>query len=164
MEAYDSVLKKLERQYSKPFLAEQGVICKRLKFGDDVDPLYLAKAHWTNRFDEKRESTIGIFCAIWVTPALVAKNQFAYNIHSKAIRKLPGYQLASIPFARDFRQRVSSKVADWPDISLDHGPTTLLQGSDSSDLDDFAQRVEDRILGFVDIATDIDELLEETKS
>jgi len=90
------------------------------------------------------------------------KNQFAYNIHAKTLQKLPGYKLTPKTFASDFRSLVKSQVSKWPNIRLDYGPSTLLQGNDSSDLTDFGERVEQRILGFVDIYKHIDELLEKS--
>lgn len=166
MERFNKALKQQERLHAPTLLnlKEHGLVCKQLQFGDDSAPLYLAKTHWTNRFDQDRESTIGIFCSIWVSPKLLEENQFAYNIHSKGIRNLPGYKLTSIKFASDFRNLVKFSVSQWPNISLDHGPTTLLDGRETCELDSFTQRVEERIFGFVDISKYVDELLEKSIS
>lgn len=163
MEQYDKVLKQQERRHAKTLLKKHGLLCKQLQYADDgCPPLYIAKPHWTNRFDEERESTIGIFCAIWVAPTLLKKRQFAYNIHSKTLHKLPGYKLKSRKYANDFRRLVKSQVAQWPGISLDYGPLTLLEGKDTCDLDSFSEKVEERIFGFVDIHQHIDDLLEDS--
>lgn len=162
MEQYNKILKQQERHHAPNLLKDHGLICKQLQFGDDNAPLYLAKPHWTNRFDKERESTIGIFCSVWVSPKLLEKNQFAYNIHSKALRKLPGYKLTSQKFVSDFRSLIESRVSQWPSISLDYGPTTLLQGKETCELDSFAEKVEERIFGFVDIYQHIDDLLEKS--
>jgi len=160
MERYNKILQQQERLHSSKLLKKHGLICKQMKFGnDDVPPLYLAKSHWTNRFDEDRESTIGIFCALWVAPTLLKKKKFAYNIHAKTIQKLPEYNLKPKTFATEFRKLVSPHVAKWPGISLDYGPSTLLQGKETCELDSFAEKVEERILGFVDIYHHIDDLL-----
>ena len=162
MEQYNKILKQQERLHAAHLLKAQGLICKQLQFGDDCAPLYLAKPYWTNRFDAERETTIGIFCAVWISPELLEQKQFAYNIHSKTIRKLPGYKLTSKDFASDFRRLVKSSVSQWPGIRLDYGPTTLLEGRDTSELSSFAEKVEERIRGFADISHHIDDLLEKS--
>ena len=161
MERYNKLLKQQERLHASKLQKMHGLVCKQLQLGDDEClPLYLAKLHWTNRFDEDRESTIGIFCSIWVAPTLLKKKQFAYNIHAKSLGKLPGYKLTPKIFANDFRGLVRSQVSQWPSISLDYGPSTLLQGKEKCELNSFAEKVEERLFGFVDIYQQIDELLE----
>lgn len=159
MEHHNAILKKLEKRHAGNLMKEHGLIVRQLQFGD-CDPLYLAKPDWTNRFVEERESTIGVFCAIWISAELLEQNLFAYNIHSKAIRKLPDHKLTSIKFASEFRNAVRAKVSDWPNIRLDYGPANLLEGRDTCELDNFAQKVEERIFGFVEISEHIDDLLE----
>jgi len=163
MDQYNKILKQQERLHASKLLKKHGIICKQLQFGDDeCPPLYLAKQHWTNRFDDNRESTIGIFCSIWVAPTLLKKNKFAYNIHAKSLQKLPGYQLTPKTFANDFRKLVRDQVSSWPGISLNHGPSTLLQGKETGELDSFAEKVEERILGFTEIHQHVDDLLEKS--
>jgi len=163
LQQFDNILKEQETLLAPKLLKKHGIICKQLPYGDGA-PLYLAKQHWTNRFDDNRESTIGIFCAVWVGAALLKQNRFAYNIHSKALQKLPGYKLEPKKFASDFRSLVKSSVSQWPSIRLDYGPSTLLMGKEICELDSFAKKVEERILGFVDISQHIDNLLEQSLS
>lgn len=163
MEPYRNILKQQEIHHAQNLLRDHGLMCEQMEFGDSAT-LYLAKPHWTNRFDHARDSTIGIFCCIWVSPKLLEQKQFAYNIHSKAIRKLPGYKLTSQKFASDFRKLVDVQVISWPNISLDHGPLTLLQGTDVCELDSFAEKITERINGFVSIHHHVDALLNESSS
>jgi len=158
MKEFEKILKQQERNHAAKLKKSHGLICKQLAFGD-CSPLYIAKPHWTNRFDENRTSTVGVFCAIWVSEKDIKNEKFLYNIHSKAIKDLPGHKLKSREFADEFRRLVKSTVSDWPGISLNHGPVTLLQGSQTCDLDTFAENVEKRIMGFVDIHHHIDNLL-----
>ena len=159
MEEYREILLSQESKHARTLLLEHDITCRQIDFGDDP-VLYLARSHWTNRFDEKRESTIGLFFAIWVSPVLLKENRFAYNIHSKQLRKLVGYKLTSRKFAEEFRRAVEANVRSWPGVSLSYGPGTLLEGRDICNIDDFANKVERRIEGFVGIYKVIDDLLE----
>jgi len=55
---------------------------------------------------------------------------------------------------------VKSSISSWPGISVKHGPSTLLQGYDTCELDSFADKVDERIAGFVDIYQHVDNLLD----
>jgi len=159
MEQHHAILKQQEEKNAPNLLSKHNTVCRQMQFGKEA-PLYLAKSHWTNRFDENRASTIGIFFSIWVTPKLIEQGRCAYNIHSKQLSKLPGYRLTPRKFADEFRFAVEARVADWPGIRMDYGPSTLLQGHDSCDLDSFAEKVEDRVSQFVEIHKEIDVLLD----
>jgi len=159
MDDYNVILRQQVVKNEKSLLKKHQLICRQMQYGKE-EPIYIAKQHWTNRFNLERESTIGIFFAIWVSPTLIDKEQFAYNIHSKALAKLPGYKAKPRKFADEFRQGVEKKVSRWPGIRLDYGPSTLLQGYDSCHLDVFGDKIADRIADFVSIHEEIDELLE----
>ena len=159
MEQYHTILKEQEEKSAKGLLTKHNIVCKQMQFGNEA-PLYLAKPHWTNRFDAERDSTIGIFFSIWVSPKLIEQGRFAYNIHSKQLSKLPGYKLKPRKFADEFRLAVEARVADWPGIRMDYGPSTLLQGHDTCDLDSFAEKVADRVSDFVGIHEEVDNLLD----
>jgi len=159
MERYRNILKKYEKSHSQALFKKHGLICKQLEYSGEVACLYLAKEHWTNRFDPERESTIGVFFSAWVSPELLKKQEFAYTIHSKQLRKLPGYRLASREFADEFRDLVRTRVASWPNIRMDYGPVTLLEGKDTCELDSFEKNVEKRVSDFVGIHEEIDRLI-----
>jgi len=158
MNKHKKILKDAEMKLASGLLDKHGIICKQIQFGDSP-VLYLAKPNWTNRFDKKRESTIGIFYGLWVSPKQLEKNEYAYNIHSKKLRELPGYKLEPRSFADDFRKAVKTKVKNWPNIRLDYGPSTLLQGRDRCDLDTFEEKIEQRVNDFIKIHKEIDKLL-----
>ena len=163
IEEYREILGQQEKSLAPPLKKEHGLICRQLPFDDDTAALYIAKPHWTNRFDLQRETTIGIFCAIWVSADLLKQQQFAYNIHSIKLRQLPGYKLTSRKFANDFRTTVKATVANWPNIRLDYGPLTLLEGRCESTLDTFSESVSERVNGFTTIHHEIDRLLDDGK-
>ena len=162
MEEYHKVLNQLEKEYAQALLQDYSLICKQMHYRGEDTALYVSKKHWTNRFDLKRETTIGVFFCVWVSRELLKTQEFAYNIHSLKLRSLPGYRLASGEFAADFRKLVQSRVASWPNIRMDYGPLTLLEGRDSCNLDDFYIRAERRLLDFVSIHKEIDKLLDES--
>ena len=160
MQEYRKILKQLEKTYAPTLLQDYGLVCRQMQYSDEDVALYVAKKHWTNRFDHKRENTIGVFFCVWVSPELLKKREFAYNIHSLKLRSLPGYRLASREFATEFRKLVKSRVTTWPGIRMDYGPLTLLEGRDTCELEDFYNRAEQRILDFVVIHKEIDKLLD----
>jgi len=159
MEKFEKILKQQERKHAAKLKKSHGLICKQLHYVD-CWPLYIAKPAWTNRFDKNRDATLGIFCAIWVGESDLKKKKFPYNIHAKTLRKYPGYNIEPREFADEFRRLVESEVADWPGIKLGYGPSTLLGGKETCELDSFAEKVEERILGFASIQHHIDDLLE----
>ena len=160
MEKYRRVLKCIEKKHAKSLSNRYGLICKQMQYGDEDAALYIAKKNWTNRFDMDRETTVGIFFCAWVSPELLEDDNFAYNIHSLKLRELPGYNLASREFANNFRTNVESRVVSWPNIRMDYGPLTLLEGRDLCEIDTFDKKVENRISDFVEIHEEIDKLLQ----
>ena len=158
MEKYRNVLKKIEKMHAHSLSDKHGLTCKQIQYGDAA-ALYIAKKNWTNRFERDREKTIGIFYCVWVSPELLEDEKYAYNIHSLKLRELPGYKLASREFANNFRTAVQSRVASWPNISMDYGPLTLLEGRDQCEIDTFDKKIEKRISDFVEIHKEIDKLL-----
>lgn len=159
MDEYHTILKKQEEKNASKLLSKHKLICKQLQLGDGA-PLYVAKPHWTNRFDLNRESTVGIFYAIWVSAKPTDQGKYFYNIHSKKLKKLPGYKLTPRKFADEFRGAVEARVSNWPGIRLDYGPSTLLQGHDVCDVDDFAKKIDQRLTDLVSIYEEIDDLLD----
>ena len=51
-----------------------------------------------------------------------------YNIHALKLRQLNGYSIASRKFAESFRVRFAEFEQQWPNVSLNYGPLTLMQG------------------------------------
>ena len=160
MEEYREILAQQEKSLAPMLKKKHSLICKQLAYDDETAALYIAKPHWTNRFDPQRKSTIGIFCTIWVSPELLEQQQFAYNIHSLRLRQLSGFKLTSRKFASDFRAAVKPTVESWPNIRLDYGPLTLLEGRCACTLDTFSASVSERVNGFVSIHHKIEQLLE----
>lgn len=159
MDEYHAVLKKQEEKNAPELLSKHKLVCKQLQYGNCA-PLYVAKPHWTNRFDSNRESTVGIFYAIWVSEKPADQGKYFYNIHSKKLKDLPNYKLRPRKFADEFRSAIEARVSNWPGIRMDYGPSTLLQGHDVCDVGNFARKIDQRLKDLVSIYTEIDGLLD----
>jgi len=101
-----------------------GLTCKLGNYWD-CSVLKLLRASWTNdRMDQVQNET-GIFFSIWADEK-ANHNRAHYNIHALKLRQLKGYSITSRDFANEFRNNL---VRDsWPNVSVDYGPLTLMQG------------------------------------
>ena len=104
-----------------------GLICKQGFYTNSL-VLKLQKASWTNDPMNQVRNQSGIFFSIWITEKSAARNQANYNIHALKLRHLKGYSITSRDFAEDFRSRFASLQKPWPNVSVDYGPLTLMQG------------------------------------
>lgn len=161
MEKYARVLGDVAAQHAPSLISQYGLLCGQLPFGSDTAVIYVSKPSWSNRFDDTRTHTIGIFFSLWLTPTLVGQEMLAYNIHALKLRELPGFTLTAINFASEFRTRVKGLVVQWPGLRMDYGPRTLLEGRVSCTIDCLAKSTTERLVDFVGIHHVIDELLEE---
>lgn len=110
----------------RPSVAD-GLICKQGFYMNSL-VLKLQKASWTNDPMDRTRNKSGIFFSIWIDEKAAARNQANYNIHALKLRHLKGYSITSRDFAEDFRNRFASLRKTWPNVSLDYGPLTLMQG------------------------------------
>jgi hypothetical protein len=70
----------------------------------------------------------GIFFSIWLDEESVQRQRLKYNIHALKLRQLTAYRATSIDFAKEFRKHFAGLQSDWPNIRVDFGPLTLMQG------------------------------------
>jgi hypothetical protein len=118
---------KIAARFEKRQSGRDGLICKH-GFYKESSVLKLQKPSWTNdRMDEVRNET-GIFFSIWINENAASRSRANYNIHALKLRQLAGYSISSRDFAHDFRKSFSSMRAAWPNVSVDYGPLTLMQG------------------------------------
>ncbi len=59
---------------------------------------------------------------------LAMENRAKYNIHALKLRQLEDYSITSRDFANDFRKGFASTTNTWPNVSVDYGPLTLMEG------------------------------------
>ena len=118
----------------------------------DCAVLKLQKENWTDG-----GSVQGIFFSVWVGEKELKKRRFNYNIHALKHRLRAGYTIKPGEFAAAFRARLDP--TPWPNLSLDYGPQTLMQGWLPTDLKTFRPDVVGLMKSFVSMHTVIDELL-----
>jgi hypothetical protein len=90
--------------------------------------LRIQKKHWANKPYEQPQSDSSIFFSVWVDQKAVAEGVLRYNIHALKLRKLNGYNLTSKEFAAAFRRKFEGFKGRWPNVRVDHGPLTLMEG------------------------------------
>lgn len=122
---FDAIFAKVKARFDVQ--TRDGLICKQ-GFYKACSVLKLQKQSWTNDPMDRVENTSGIFFSIWTSEALTRQNRTNYNIHALKLRELKGYSIASRDFANDFRSRFASMRSLWPNVSVDYGPLTLMEG------------------------------------
>jgi hypothetical protein len=76
------------------------------------------------------------------------------------LRQLAGYSITSRDFANDFRNGLASMRKTWPNVSMDHGPLTLMQGWIEIRSNSFERDILVLMEGFQRLSLLIDRLLE----
>ena len=135
-----------------------------LKVGVWVDSVVLKiqKAGWLNNSPTAKPFRESVFFSIWVSDEPIIKNKLCYNIHALKMRELNGYSIKSLDFAAAFRLRFKAFEHEWPNVSVNFGPLTLMEGwvDGLENLDDVVPRLAYKFLALSPI---IDDLLSERK-
>jgi hypothetical protein len=121
--------------------------------------LKLQKPSWLNPIPTARPFEESIFFSIWVNEESILQHRLNYNIHALQLRTLRGYAIKSREFAADFRERFSPFAHKWPNVSLDFGPLTLMEGWVDLDMDRLENRIVELSGKFFELHPIIDELL-----
>lgn len=96
--------------------------------------LKLYKRSWASPLQDPVTAESRIFFSVWLTEDGIKKNELFYNIHALKLRKLKGYTIESRKFADDFRAAFKVFEQAWPNVSVNFGPLTLMQGTVKADL------------------------------
>ena len=104
-----------------------GLICKQ-GFYNACPVLKLQKASWTNDRMDRVQNNTGIFFSIWIDEKAASQSRANYNIQALKLRQLEGYSITSRDFAKDFRSGFEPVRNAWPNVSVNYGPLTLMQG------------------------------------
>jgi hypothetical protein len=71
----------------------------------------------------------GLFFSAWIDAEALRLARVNYNIHALKLRQFPGHAIRSRDFAAAFRAAfIAASPSGWPNLTLDHGPQTLLRG------------------------------------
>jgi hypothetical protein len=90
--------------------------------------LRMHKKTWANKPFERPQADAAIFFSIWVKDKTEKPDRLFYNIHALKLRQLHGYKITSREFAADFRAGFKPFARHWPNVSVDFGPLTLMEG------------------------------------
>jgi len=160
MHSFVEYFQRIKSAYEAGTRRDKSLICKA-RFHTQYPVLKLQKASWTNDDMQTVPNQTGIFFSVWLDEKSARKNRALYNIHALKLRQLNGYKLTSIAFASEFRKRLKSVQKDWPNVSVDYGPQTLMQGWISIDPGSFEMDVLALMKRFTEVGPIIDELLAE---
>jgi hypothetical protein len=159
MQKFRAAFPKIKTRFDERQSGRDGLICKQ-GFYKDCFVLKLQKASWTNdRMDQVPNKT-GVFFSIWMNEKPASKSLANYNIHALKLRQLTGYSITSRDFANDFRNSFASMHAAWPNVSVDYGPQTLMEGWIEVDLKSFEKDMLALMERFKQVSPLIDRLLE----
>ncbi len=125
--------------------------------------LKLQKKSWADAAPTARPFEGSIFFSIWISEESIREGRLNYNIHAFKLRQLVGYAIQSREFAAAFRSRFKAFEKKWPNVRVDFGPLTLMEGWIGVDLKNFEKELSDLAHRFLEIRFIIDELLAERK-
>ena len=123
----------------------------------------LYKKSWTNNPQEPLTAESRIFFSLWINDSTIEKQKIMYNIHALKLRKLKGYSIQSRKFAELFRQDFKDYTSKWQNVSVNHGPLTLMEGWIKLDLENFQEETLKMANNFLEIEYLIDKTLERFK-
>lgn len=135
-----------------------------LKVGIWLDSVVLKiqKKAWLNSSPTAKAFEESVFFSVWINDDTLAKKRLYYNIHALKLRELKDYRIQSRDFAENFRERLKPYMHKWPNISINYGPLTLMEGWVTI-VDHLESTVARFANNFLDIAYIIDDLLIERK-
>jgi hypothetical protein len=125
--------------------------------------LKMQKKSWLNTSPTARPFEESIFFSVWLNDKAIRENRLYYNIHALKLRQLTGYSIKSREFAAGFRSRFKAFEKNWPNVSLQFGPLTLMEGWIGIDGQNFENQILELAHQFLEIGFIIDDLLEERK-
>ena len=123
----------------------------------------LYKKSWASNPQEALTAESRIFFSVWLNDSTLEKHKIMYNIHALKLRKLKGYSIQSRKFAEVFRESFKDYEQKWQNVSVNHGPLTLMEGWIKLDLENFQEEVLKLVSNFLEIEYLIDHTLNQFK-
>jgi len=153
----DAIFAKIKARFDEQ--GRNALICKQGSYKAST-VLKLQKPSWTNDPMDRVENTSGIFFSIWTNHGSMMNNRVNYNIHALKLRDLKGYSIKSRAFAFDFRNAFAPMHGPWPNVSVEYGPQTLMEGWIEADSVHLEKDILDLMDRFASLSPLIDRLLE----
>lgn len=125
--------------------------------------LKLQKRVWVSEGKKPHVARSEIFFSVWTNAKGVKLNRAFYNIHALRLRAMRGHRLESWEFAATFRSEFAARQKHWPNVSVDFGPQTLMEGWIVLGQDKLEESIADLIKQFVPLTDVIDQLLEKRR-
>jgi hypothetical protein len=158
MEPYQDDFREVKRLFERQRRDEPALGCDE-GFYRGCAVLTLQKRSWRNDGMRRVPDEPGIFFSVWVDAQNAKQNRANYNTHALKLRQLKGYHITSRDFAKDFRAAFRRSSESWPNLSIDYGPQTLMQGWIAIDMESFARDALALLQQFEKLSPIIDELL-----
>lgn len=136
LENFQKIANKLDQK----LLKEKSIDVSVGIYSDSVF-IKLYKKSWASNPQEALTAESRIFFSVWIDDTTIEKHKIMYNIHALKLRKLKGYTIQSRKFAELFREDFKSHENNWPNVSVNHGPLTLMEGSIKLELENFQEEV-----------------------
>ncbi|WP_316634721.1 hypothetical protein [uncultured Flavobacterium sp.] len=159
---YLESFQKIINQLDSKLLAEKSI---EVSVGIYLDSVFikLYKKSWASNPQEPLMSESRIFFSVWINDSTIEKQKIMYNIHALKLRKLKGYAIQSRKFAELFRKDFKDYESNWPNVSVNHGPLTLMEGCIKLDLENFQEEVSKLANNFLEIEYLVDNTLNQFK-
>lgn len=125
--------------------------------------LKIQNRSWLNTSPETKPFEDSVFFSVWLNDESIQKGKIYYNIHALKLRQLTNYSIKSREFSNAFRMRFKPFEKQWPNVSVDFGPLTLMEGWVPFDQKHIEKLVADLASNFLEIAVIIEDLLKERK-
>ncbi len=155
---YLDIFQKYAGQLDKQLLLQTSIDCKVGVWLQSV-ALKMQKQSWLNKTAMAKPFEESIFFSIWVNDESISEKKLRYNIHALQLRQLKGYAIQSRAFAAAFRSAFKPFEKKWPNVSVDFGPLTLMEGWVSLDKENPGRDITGLANQFLEIQFIIDELL-----
>ena len=121
--------------------------------------LKIQNRSWINATPTSRPFEESIFFSVWLNDELIQNDKLYYNIHALKLRELKGHAIKSREFADAFRAKFKPFEKEWPNVSVNFGPLTLMEGWVRLDDKNLEDTIRDLAYKFLKIEFIIDDLL-----
>lgn len=125
--------------------------------------LKVYKPEWSGDLQSPLDAEGRIFFSIWINDQSIQEGKMYYNIHALKLRTLKNYSISSRKFAQDFRNEFAKYQKDWPNVSVEYGPLTLMQGWVDLKIGNLQENVQKLVQNFLKVSFIIDSVLMQYK-